>query len=277
MWTYAAFTTAAACGPPRRVPPRVLAGAGFAPGCCARGESGDAAGGRVSGLPGRQLLDTRHLRAAGPPAQQAVALAHVDRRVTCTPTSARRTATGPTTASRSPSSAATTRRCGCASTTPSESDRVRYPLGARHPDRGRPRLRRRPARDRRRQGHAAGSTRPANTRSARRPLARRLRRGLVADAATRCGPTAGPPPTPPGCRSCPGCCAGTRCKHGDIDHAIRFTTDVTSRHHLWPARHDAGSQRSLAYPPMGARFRLQASLPDPPGFGADARRRWSRR
>ena len=44
-----------------------------------------------------------------------------------------------------------------------------------------------------------------------------------------------------------------------IDHAIRFTTDETSRHHLWPARHDAGSTNSLAYPPMGARFRLQAS------------------
>jgi len=45
-----------------------------------------------------------------------------------------------------------------------------------------------------------------------------------------------------------------------VDHAIRFTTDVTSRHHLWPARHDAGSQSSLAYPPMGARFRLSASF-----------------
>ena len=44
-----------------------------------------------------------------------------------------------------------------------------------------------------------------------------------------------------------------------IDHAIRFTTDETSRHHLWPARHDAGSTNSRAYPPMGARFRLQAS------------------
>jgi hypothetical protein len=43
-----------------------------------------------------------------------------------------------------------------------------------------------------------------------------------------------------------------------IDHAIRFTTDVTSRHHLWPARHDAGSKDSRAYPPMGARFRLKA-------------------
>lgn len=49
-------------------------------------------------------------------------------------------------------------------------------------------------------------------------------------------------------------------KAGDVDHAIRFTTDVTSSHHLWPARHDAGSQDSLAYPPMGARFRLRAGF-----------------
>ena len=44
-----------------------------------------------------------------------------------------------------------------------------------------------------------------------------------------------------------------------IDHAIRFTTDVTSRRHLWPARHDAGSTSNRAYPPMGARFRLKSS------------------
>ncbi|WP_193608067.1 hypothetical protein [Nocardioides lijunqiniae] len=43
-----------------------------------------------------------------------------------------------------------------------------------------------------------------------------------------------------------------------IDHAIRFTTDVTARRHLWPARHDAGSSDSRDVPPMGARFRLRA-------------------
>lgn len=47
-----------------------------------------------------------------------------------------------------------------------------------------------------------------------------------------------------------------------VDHAIRFTTDITSRDHLWPARHYAGSTDSAAYPPMGARFRLS------PGFSA---------
>jgi hypothetical protein len=55
-----------------------------------------------------------------------------------------------------------------------------------------------------------------------------------------------------------------------VDHAIRFTTDVTSRHHLWPARHDAGSRNSLRYPPMGARFRMKSSF-STEGFGPAAR------
>jgi hypothetical protein len=44
-----------------------------------------------------------------------------------------------------------------------------------------------------------------------------------------------------------------------VDHAIRFTTDVTDRRFLWPARHQAGDVSNQAYPPMGARFRLKAS------------------
>ncbi|HEX9235285.1 MAG TPA: hypothetical protein VF972_03275 [Actinomycetota bacterium] len=45
---------------------------------------------------------------------------------------------------------------------------------------------------------------------------------------------------------------------GAILHAIRFTTALTDCHHLWPARHDAGTCNST-YPPMGARFRLKAT------------------
>ena len=56
----------------------------------------------------------------------------------------------------------------------------------------------------------------------------------------------------------PGLLRWSEVKSGRVDHAIRFTTDVSSKHHLWPARHDAGSRSSLAYPPMGARFRLRA-------------------
>jgi hypothetical protein len=58
--------------------------------------------------------------------------------------------------------------------------------------------------------------------------------------------------------------------NGYVDHAIRFTTDVTDRRHIWPARHDAGSVSDPAYPPMGARFRLKASY-RPTGLGRDAR------
>lgn len=47
---------------------------------------------------------------------------------------------------------------------------------------------------------------------------------------------------------------------GSVDHAIRFTTSVTDRAYLWPARHQAGSVSNHAYPPMGARFRLKASF-----------------
>ncbi len=67
----------------------------------------------------------------------------------------------------------------------------------------------------------------------------------------------------------PGLLRWNEVKHRDIDHAIRFTTDLTSTHHLWPARHDAGSTHSWKYPPMGARFRLRASY-HPRGFGPKA-------
>jgi hypothetical protein len=68
----------------------------------------------------------------------------------------------------------------------------------------------------------------------------------------------------------PGLLRWNEVRAGRVDHAIRFTTDITSRHHIWPARHDAGSRDSRAYPPMGARFRLRRSFPTA-GFGADAK------
>ena len=46
---------------------------------------------------------------------------------------------------------------------------------------------------------------------------------------------------------------------GVVDHAVRFTTNVTDRSFVWPARHQAGSVSDPSYPPMGARFRLKAS------------------
>ncbi|HEY2877017.1 hypothetical protein [Nocardioides sp.] len=67
----------------------------------------------------------------------------------------------------------------------------------------------------------------------------------------------------------PGLLRWNEVKHRDIDHAIRFTTNITSDHFLWPARHQAGSTRSWKYPPMGARFRLRASY-HPTGLGPQA-------
>lgn len=68
----------------------------------------------------------------------------------------------------------------------------------------------------------------------------------------------------------PGLLRWNEVRQGRVGHAIRFTTDVTSRHHLWPARHDAGSTDSWDFPPMGARFRMRASF-DASAFSARAR------
>jgi hypothetical protein len=46
---------------------------------------------------------------------------------------------------------------------------------------------------------------------------------------------------------------------GVMDHAIRFTAQCTQQSYLWPARHEAG-QANTSCPPMGARFRLDASF-----------------
>jgi hypothetical protein len=47
---------------------------------------------------------------------------------------------------------------------------------------------------------------------------------------------------------------------GHLDHALRFTAQTTDRRFIWPARHQAGAVSNPDYPPMGARFRLQASF-----------------
>jgi hypothetical protein len=58
-------------------------------------------------------------------------------------------------------------------------------------------------------------------------------------------------------------------KAGAINHAIRFTAQLTDCSHLWPARHDAGTCNP-DYPPMGARFRLKAGF-SLTGFSRDAK------
>jgi hypothetical protein len=66
----------------------------------------------------------------------------------------------------------------------------------------------------------------------------------------------------------PGLVRWDEVQDGFIGHAIRFTADLTDCHHLWPARHDAGTCNDT-YPPMGARFRLKGSF-DISHFSANA-------
>jgi len=46
---------------------------------------------------------------------------------------------------------------------------------------------------------------------------------------------------------------------GEINHALRITTWTTQDAHIWPARHHSGIDNT-AFPPMGQRFRLKASV-----------------
>jgi hypothetical protein len=55
---------------------------------------------------------------------------------------------------------------------------------------------------------------------------------------------------------------------GAIDHAIRMTVACTAPRYVWPARHEAGSNKDC--PPMGARFRLVKTFDDTK-FSPDAR------
>ena len=69
----------------------------------------------------------------------------------------------------------------------------------------------------------------------------------------------------------PGLLRWNEVKSGRVTHAIRFTTDITDgKHHLWPARHNAGSKASRAFPPMGARFRLKRGFRTA-GYSTEAR------
>ena len=57
---------------------------------------------------------------------------------------------------------------------------------------------------------------------------------------------------------------------GAINHALRFTTNVTRRAYIYPARHYASSSTSASLPPMGLRVRLKASY-DTAGLSPPAR------
>ncbi|MCP4422343.1 MAG: hypothetical protein GY805_37520 [Chloroflexi bacterium] len=56
---------------------------------------------------------------------------------------------------------------------------------------------------------------------------------------------------------------------GEINHALRFTTNQTQDAYIWPARHEASSLTGSNYPPMGLRVRLRANF-DTSTFPPDA-------
>ena len=58
----------------------------------------------------------------------------------------------------------------------------------------------------------------------------------------------------------PGLARPDEIRAGHIDHALRFTVARTQRGYIHPATHQAGSTSSPDVPPMGARFRLEASF-----------------
>jgi hypothetical protein len=57
---------------------------------------------------------------------------------------------------------------------------------------------------------------------------------------------------------------------GEINHALRFTAEVTRSQYIFPARHFASDYTDAALPPMGLRVRLKATV-DISRFGPQAR------
>jgi hypothetical protein len=47
---------------------------------------------------------------------------------------------------------------------------------------------------------------------------------------------------------------------GEIRHMVRFTVEKTRNSYVWPARHYASRSGDAAFPPMGSRWRLKASV-----------------
>ena len=76
-------------------------------------------------------------------------------------------------------------------------------------------------------------------------------------ARTGCARAAGRPPTPPGCRSCPGWRATTRCKRGPSTTPCGSRPPRTRRAFVYPARHFASALTDPDLPAMGQRLRLK--------------------
>ena len=123
-----------------------------------------------------------------------------------------------------------------------ESDQVRYPLGKDTRIEGGRELVRRQARDHRRQGPVPALRDLGHPQTSGR-VARRVRVRPGASTSNALRPDGWTSADAAGLPILPGLLRWKEVRDGVVDHAIRFTTDVTSTHHLWPARHDAGLAR----------------------------------
>ena len=125
------------------------------------------------------------------------------------------------------------------------------------------RPRRRPARARRRRRHRHA------LRAVRRAPATpdgswHAGSGAVFDLTTgTTGPPAGPAPTPPGCRSCPGSCATTRSRPGESTTPCGSPCAQTRRRTSRRPAHFASSSTDPSLPPMGMRVRLRPTSTSP--------------
>jgi hypothetical protein len=95
-----------------------------------------------------------------------------------------------------------------------QSDGHLYPLAAERPDRGRAALDRRPARDRRQPRHVPTTSSTPPTRSTAASAGTPGSGAIFNLRSNHLRPPAGPPPTPPDCRSSPASRATTRSRTG---------------------------------------------------------------
>jgi hypothetical protein len=68
----------------------------------------------------------------------------------------------------------------------------------------------------------------------------------------------------------PGLARYEEMRSGQILHVLRFTAPTTCNGYIYPARHEAGSTSCAAYPPMGLRVRMKATV-NIAGFAPDVR------
>ena len=211
----------------------------------------EAPGHRLLRLPGGQRLARQGVRPAGPPAlgrlhRQHRALGRAQGRLRL-----RASGTAAPSASPTPSSAAASPRCRSTSTTTTRATPGPYPIPPDAPIEGGP--------DSDGDRHVLVVDRDAcrlyetlrRAPERRRLVVSRLGRGLRPALERGCGPPAGPPPTPPACRSSPGSSATTRWRPGRSTTPSGSPCPTPQKAYLWPARHQAGSSTDPDLPPDG--------------------------